>query len=92
MSPDSAGRSPLSHVLSSAVGKEISPAASSVEIESGDVLLLCTDGLTKHVDDDEIREFLKLQDPAEYTCRSLVAAALEGGGTDNVTAVVCRFN
>ena len=92
MSPDSAERSPLSHVLSSAVGKEISPAASSVEVASGDVLLLCTDGLTKHVADKEIQASLAKQESAEDTCRRLVGAALDGGGTDNVTAVVCRFS
>ncbi len=92
LTQDSAERSPLSHVLSSAVGKEISPAASSVEVQSGDVLLLCTDGLTKHVTDDVIRRNLILQEPAEDTCRSLVSEALEDGGTDNITAVVCRFS
>jgi protein phosphatase len=91
MSPDSAERSPLSHVLSSAVGKEITPATSSVEVESGDVLLLCTDGLTKHVTVEQIRNSLAAGSPAEETCRTLVTAALDGGGSDNVTAVVCRF-
>ncbi len=91
MSADSAERSPLSHVLSSAVGKEISPASSSVEVGSGDVLLLCTDGLTKHVTDEQIRKGLANQERSEDTCRSLVNTALDGGGTDNVTAVVCRF-
>jgi protein phosphatase len=91
MSPDSAERSPLSNVLSSAVGKEISPAATSVEVQAGDVLLLCTDGLTKHVTEAHIMRCLARQEPSEDTCSNLVEAALGGGGTDNVTAVVCRF-
>ena len=91
MSADTAEHSPLSNVLSSAVGKEITPATSKVELESEDILLLCSDGLTKHLTDEQIREFLADGDSAETTCRSLVTAALDGGGTDNVTVVVCRF-
>jgi protein phosphatase len=91
MSPDSAERSPLSHVLSSAVGKEITPASESVEVETGDVLMLCTDGLTKHVSEERIREYLAVGEPSEDTCRTLMAAALDGGGTDNVNVVVCRY-
>ena len=91
MSPDTAEHSPLSNVLSSAVGKEITPATSSAELENGDALLLCSDGLTKHVTDEQIQVFLTGAESAEAACRSLVTAALDGGGTDNVTAVVCRF-
>lgn len=92
MSADSAERSPLSHVLSSAVGKEIAPASSSVQVQAGDVLMLCTDGLTKHVTDEQIKSSLAAGESAEETCRGLVTQALDGGGTDNVTAVVSRFD
>jgi len=91
MSPDSAEHSPLSHVLSSAVGKDITPVTGSVGLLRGDALLLCSDGLTKHVNNEQIRTFLSADKSAEGVCRDLVAAALDGGGTDNVTAVVCRF-
>ena len=91
MSADTAEHSPLSNVLSSAVGKQITPATSSVHLESDDALLLCSDGLTKHVTDEQIREFLAGEDSAETICRNLVTSALDGGGTDNVTAVVCKF-
>jgi protein phosphatase len=91
MSEDSAEHSPLSHVLSSAVGKDISPVTGSVGLESGDALLLCSDGLTKHVNKEQIRAFMSGNTSAERICRDLVAAALAGGGTDNITAVVCRF-
>ena len=91
MSVDTAEHSPLSNVLFSAVGKEISPATSTVRLESDDAILLCSDGLTKHVTDEQIREVFVDGDSAESICRSLVTAALDGGGTDNVTAVVCRI-
>jgi protein phosphatase len=48
------------HVLSSAVGgSEIAPVISTVDLQVGDVLLLCTDGLTKHASDEEIAEHLR---------------------------------
>jgi protein phosphatase len=57
----------------------------------GDTLLLCTDGLTKHVGDDEIARFLEEDTTSEEACRRLVGAANAAGGTDNVTVVVARF-
>jgi protein phosphatase len=54
------------------------------------VTLLCTDGLTRHVTEDEIRERLLHLESAEQVCRDLVRLALERGGEDNVTVVVGR--
>jgi serine/threonine protein phosphatase PrpC len=61
-----------------------------VDLQPGDTLLLCTDGLCKHVSDDRIAELLGRAESAEAACRELVAAALAEGGTDNVTALVAR--
>jgi protein phosphatase len=78
-------------VLASAVGApDLTPAVSDVMLERGDVLLLCTDGLTAHVTEDRIAALLGGADDAEATCRQLVAEALAGGGRDNVTAVVAQ--
>jgi len=52
------------------------------------VLLLCTDGLTKHVPDARIAEQLARMQSAEQVARALVDDALAGGGTDNVTVIV----
>lgn len=92
MSADTAEHSPLSNVLSSALGKEMMPDSRSIELQPGDTMMLCTDGLTKHVSQSEIRELMLNAAGAEEACRRLIEAALEGGGTDNVTAVVCRFH
>jgi len=91
LTPEVAARSQFSHLLSSAVGSEVAPETSTVELETGDVLVLCTDGLTKHVSDAQIAEFVSKAESAESACRSLVRAALDDGGTDNVTVVVMRF-
>jgi protein phosphatase len=56
----------------------------------GSVILVCSDGLTKHVSDAEIGQHLGAMESAEQVCRALLALALERGGTDNVTLVVGR--
>jgi PPM family protein phosphatase len=89
-----AERSPLSHVLSQAVGNkesEIWPEISSLELGTGDTLLLCTDGLTKDVAEARLAEMLETAGSAREVCGDLVAAALTGGGSDNITVVVARF-
>lgn len=92
MSPADAARSPLSHVLSSAIGAEAaSPVVSRVDVsERGCVLLFCTDGLTKHVSDDEIAQHCARGLSAEELVNSLVNLALERGGSDNITIVVAQ--
>jgi len=78
-------------VLSSSLGGEESrPVVTSIDQGWGRVHLLCTDGLTKHVSDERIRERLVSMTSAEQACRDLLQDALDGGGTDNVTIVVGR--
>jgi PPM family protein phosphatase len=79
----------LYNVLSSAVGAELVPSVGVVDLAEGDTLLLCSDGLTKHVSDDRIAELLGDSDP-ESAAQALIDAALAGGGSDNVTVVVAK--
>lgn len=57
------------------------------EIESGDIILLCTDGLTNFVENEQIIEILKSEKP-ESAAEVLVQTANENGGGDNITAVI----
>jgi protein phosphatase len=78
-------------VLASAVGgPELAPMIGLVDLEPGDSLLLCTDGLTNHVGDDRIEAVLAGPDPATAGCRALVDEALSGGGTDNITVIMVK--
>ena len=54
-------------------------------------MLLCTDGLTKHIGDDEIRDVMGSIKSAEGVCRTLMDLTLERGATDNVTVVAGRL-
>ena len=84
--------SPLNHVLASAIGaSEAMPEVSRVDVrQRGSVILVCTDGLTKHVPDDEIAKHLGRMESSEQVCTDLLQLALDRGGTDNVTLVVGR--
>jgi protein phosphatase len=89
MPKDALKQSPLSHVLTSAMGSsEATPYVTRAELKWGDVVLLCTDGLTKHVSDEQIAERMRTMTSAEQGVRALVDDALAGGGSDNVTVLV----
>jgi len=85
-------RSPLRNVLSSAIGAdEALPDVTRVSIsELGTCVMLCSDGLTKHVSDDEIASALGIAKSSEQVATQLLELALSRGGTDNVTIVVGR--
>lgn len=84
--------SPLKHVLTSAIGAdEASPEVVMDQLRWDDVMLLCSDGLTKHVSDEEIHAELAAHRSAKETVERLVNLALERGGSDNVTVVIGRL-
>jgi protein phosphatase len=79
------------HVLSSAIGgQQTSPVVTGVANNWGYVHLLCSDGLTKHVPDERIRDRLVAMTSAKQVCEDLLQDALDAGGTDNVTIIVGR--
>lgn len=86
---EQAETSRLAHILTSAVGgDDIMPVTTAITARWGDVVMACSDGLTKHVSEDAIRARLENMTSAEETCRQLVNDALEGGGSDNITVLV----
>jgi protein phosphatase len=88
-----AADSQLHHILWNALGAtEDAPQPEIVKLalEPNDLLLLCSDGLTKHVPDAEIATILSNGRPLAECCKTLVARANADGGTDNITVVVAR--
>jgi serine/threonine protein phosphatase PrpC len=61
------------------------------EVEPGDVFVLCSDGLTAHVENEEIAAMVR-QSPAAIACADLIRLTLRRGARDNVTVVVVRFS
>jgi serine/threonine protein phosphatase PrpC len=86
-----ASDSPLAHRLSSSIGgSQTAPVVTRFEMTWGNVLLLCSDGVTKHVSDERLHERLRTMTSAKQVCENLLQDALEGGGSDNITVIVGR--
>ena len=81
----------LAHTLSSSIGgRHSAPVVTRMAQEWGDVGLLCSDGLTRHVSDQRIRDRLRSMTSARQVCQDLLQDALDGGGSDNITILVGR--
>jgi protein phosphatase len=90
LSPEEAGRHAQRHVLSRALGSQDDVIIDEipVPVAPGDVVLLCSDGLSRAVADHEIRRILSTYGKPQVAADQLVAAALDGGGHDNITVIV----
>jgi PPM family protein phosphatase len=87
-----AEKHPLRNVITRALGGalQVVPDASEVETRPGDVFLLCSDGLTGMVPEEEILRIVTQADTLEGACKNLIDAANERGGLDNVTAILVK--
>lgn len=87
-----AHRSPLRGVLASALGgRDATPSIHATDCRWEDVVLLCTDGLTRYVTDPELEAELRAVSTSQESCRRLLQLALDRGGEDNVTVVIGRL-
>ncbi len=92
--PQEARRHKWRHVVTNVLGAhgaKLRVDVGKVQLEPGDVALLCSDGLTDMLDDARIAAALTAEPDPEAACRRLVAEANAAGGKDNITAVVARF-
>lgn len=80
------------NVISRALGAEDSVEVDlkTIEVEEGTEFLLCTDGITRHISDNELRQLLITQDNLRELCGELKRRCYERGAEDNLTAVVLR--
>lgn len=86
---------PKRHFLTSVVGGGVELAGNDVHhlhLQFGDAVVVCTDGLTGVVRDEEIAELLRTAPSCDDACESLVALTLERGAPDNVTVIVARYS
>ena len=91
MSRTQAEDSPLRNVLSSAIGgDQTAPVVQRIRANWHNVHLMCSDGLTKHVSDQQIRDRLATMTSAQQACEALLQDALDDGGTDNITIIIGR--
>ncbi|HLV79066.1 MAG TPA: SpoIIE family protein phosphatase, partial [Chthonomonadaceae bacterium] len=93
MTREQARRSRYRNVITRALGlqPDVKTDVQTLSLRAGDTLLLCSDGLSTEVDDAGIAHILATVPDIQETCDRLVEAALENGGSDNITVVALRF-
>ena len=82
------------HVLTNFLGgrnNRVATESQQFVLQDGDALLLCTDGLTRHVEDHEIAEAIASDSDPQKVCQTLLDLALQRGGKDNITIVLARY-
>lgn len=60
--------------------------------EAGDLFLLCSDGLSGEIEDEDMEKLLQEEGDLDKACHRLVQTANDNGGRDNVTVILARFN
>ena len=91
---DASGAVGMDHVLVNTVAAGTDAVRAEhhrIALEPGDRLLLCSDGLFGHLDDDQIARVLNEVASSQVCCSNLIAAANAAGGSDNITVVCARF-
>jgi serine/threonine protein phosphatase PrpC len=93
--PEEVRRCHARHFVTNALGAAgagVEADVRATDLKPGDVLLLCTDGLTDMLADDRIAAILGVEHEPRAACDWLVSEANDQGGRDNITAVVARFD
>jgi len=93
ITPEEAKTHRLRHVVTRAVGgrDSVEVPVQEQELQAGDQLLLCSDGLTDCVSDGEICQILSRPDRQEQLCQELIDSANRAGGEDNITVVLLQY-
>jgi len=93
LTPEEADAHPQRSVITRALGtdREVDVDTFVVPVQAGDLFLLCSDGLTTMIEDDEIRDLLSATRDLEQAGKGLVKAANKAGGEDNITVVLFQL-
>lgn len=92
MTPEQAANHPSKNVISRALGAEDSVEADmkTIEVEDGSAFLLCTDGITRHLPDSELRDLLTSGHAPAELCEEMKRRCYQRGAEDNLTAVIVQ--
>jgi protein phosphatase len=93
LTPDEVKNFPHTNVILQALGVKdtVEPVTSEIALESGDLILLSSDGLHGPVSNQEIADILRNTPNLTACAQSLISAALAAGGPDNVTVILARY-
>jgi protein phosphatase len=94
LTPDEARRHPFRNVITQALGNggDLDIAIQEVQVRELDRILLCTDGLSGMIQDQEIWETVQNTPDADTAAETLVRQAMDNGGEDNITVVIVAFD
>jgi protein phosphatase len=94
ISAEAAETHPYKHVLVQALGTDngVTPSTLRIHLRRGDLLLLCSDGLSGKVDGEDLRQMLSRSASLAEICETLVNEANARGGEDNITVVLARVS
>ncbi len=86
--------SPFKHYITRCVGHKdrVELEHTPKELQKGDWILMCTDGLTAVLEDEQIAEVLAASEEPEQACKTLVEMTIEGGAPDNVTVIAVKYD
>ena len=92
MTPEQAANHPSKNVISRALGAEDSVEADmkTIEVADGSAFLLCTDGITRHLPDHELRELMTSDGTPAQLCEEMKRRCYQRGAEDNLTAVIVQ--
>ena len=92
MTPEQAANHPSKNVISRALGAEqgVEVDMKTMEVEDGTEFLLCTDGITRHVSDNELRQLMVVSNNLDDLCSELKRRCYERGAEDNLTVIAVR--
>ena len=92
MTPEQAANHPSKNVISRALGAEqgVEVDMKTMEVEDGTEFLLCTDGITRHISDNELRQLMVISNNLDDLCNELKRRCYERGAEDNLTVVAVR--
>lgn len=92
MTPEQAANHPSKNVISRALGAEhgVEVDMKTMEVEEGTEFLLCTDGITRHVSDNEIRQLMVVSNNLDELCNELKRRCYDRGAEDNLTVIAVR--
>jgi serine/threonine protein phosphatase PrpC len=93
ITPEQAQHSNIQNIIIRALGSEdtVEPDLSELHAEAGDIVLLTTDGLTRHLNDEKILELTSQRPSLRQACNALIDEAKNCGGQDNITCLMLRF-
>lgn len=92
MTKEEAERSPFRSVITRAIGTQqsVTPDVQEMPLHSGDRFLLCSDGLTREISEEQIEQVFAAHPDLEAAAHQLVDAATEAGGRDNITCLLVQ--